>query len=301
MIRYCIMWLILATFYACSPGLNQGKSVEPFNQLSQDRNGKPMLIGRCKVAALSKAPFGEWFTKNYEEYAVNKAAADSLQPLLRDKRFVLFLGTWCGDSKREVPRMLRLLDYCGVKPGRVQLIMVSNHDSVIKQSPTREERGLHIHRVPTLLVYDGDTELGRIVEEPVKTIEQDLLAIVNGQSYGTAYKIADALIAAMATTALPDLLRDTVALANRLRPMATSWYELNTFAEVSLRAGETDKALLLAVVNTLLFPKEADVQYRLGYIHQARGEKAAAMDRYQWALRLNGAHEQATQMLKALQ
>jgi hypothetical protein len=98
------------------------------------------------------------------------------------------MGTWCGDSRREVPRIYKLLDYCQVSPSQLQLVNVSNSDTAYKQSPGHEEQGLNIRRVPTLLIFEGQHEVGRVVESPVTSLEKDILAIVTGQPYEHRYK-----------------------------------------------------------------------------------------------------------------
>ncbi len=76
------------------------------------------------------------------------------------------MATWCGDSKREVPRMLKVLNLCGVPPTAIEIINVGRGEQDYKQSPTHEERGKNIHRVPTFIVYQNGKELNRIVEFP---------------------------------------------------------------------------------------------------------------------------------------
>jgi hypothetical protein len=100
------------------------------------------------------------------------------------------MGTWCGDSRREVPRLLKMLDCCGFPMDQLQLIMVSNHSDMYKKSPGREEAGRNIIRVPTLIVESNDQEVGRLVEYPVITLEKDLLAILRQDHYVPRYQNA---------------------------------------------------------------------------------------------------------------
>lgn len=289
-----------ATLYACSSKMNAVNSAQGINQLSTDRNGNPMLIGQCTKKGLQQQPFSTWFDKNYNDYKIDQGTADQLKPKLEGKTFTLFLGTWCGDSQREVPRMIRLLEYCGIKPNRLKLVMVSNHDSMIKQSPAHEERGLNIHRVPTLLVYNGTAELGRIVEEPVKSLEKDLLAIVSGEPYATNYKSVDYLTALMKTKTLAELAPDIDNIAGNVKSKAKNYYELNTYAHVTLRGGDADKALFIATVNEKSFPAEADVYFRKGYILHSMGRNDEAITCYEKTLQLKPDHENAQKMLKVL-
>jgi hypothetical protein len=67
------------------------------------------------------------------------------------------------------------------------LITLNNSDTAYKQSPGHEERGLNIRRVPTLLIFENQREVGRVVESPVTSLEKDILAIVTGQPYEHRY------------------------------------------------------------------------------------------------------------------
>ena len=160
---------------------------QPINKISKDRNGNPMLEGCCTREALLQEPFASWFVPGYNSYHVDSAVAMQIKPHINNRTFVLFLGTWCGDSKREVPRLYKIFDYIGIQPEQVKLMMVSNHDSVYKQSPTHEEQGKNILRVPTLLVLENGNEINRFVEYPVESLEKDLLKILSRSNYKDAY------------------------------------------------------------------------------------------------------------------
>jgi thiol-disulfide isomerase/thioredoxin len=158
------------------------------NMEATDKKGNLILLGKTTRERLAQTPFDTWYTINYNNYVVDSTIANQVKPLLRNKRFFLFMGTWCGDSRREVPRMYKILDYCGVKPTQIQLINLNNSDTAYKQSPQHEEQGLNIRRVPTLLIFEGQREVGRVVESPVSSLEKDILAIVSNQPYEHRYK-----------------------------------------------------------------------------------------------------------------
>jgi hypothetical protein len=158
-----------------------------YNNKASDRNGNPTLLGQATREGLQQEPFASWFNKNYQDYTIDSATAAQLKSLVKGKQFDIFMGTWCGDSRREVPRMFKILDYIGVEAAQIRLIQVSNRDSVYKQSPGHGERGLDILRVPTLLVYENNKETGRIVEYPVVSLEKDLLTLFTRQPYTPNY------------------------------------------------------------------------------------------------------------------
>ena len=111
----------------------------------------------------------EVFKRNYDAYEVT-AGIDGLPADLKVK--ILF-GTWCHDSEREVPRMLKLLAASGVKEENISLISLD----IRKEEPEGRARALDVRFTPTLIFFIGGTELGRIVEQPSKSLIEDIKLI----------------------------------------------------------------------------------------------------------------------------
>jgi hypothetical protein len=160
---------------------------QPVNQRYTDAAGNIILLGQCTREALWQAPFRSWFANNYDQYVVDSATCLYVAPLLKDKKITLFMGTWCGDSRREVPRLLKILDCCGFPTEQLTMIMVSNQPDMYKKSPGHEEYGRNIFRVPTLIIDGLSRELGRIIELPVVSLEKDLLRILRNEGYVPNY------------------------------------------------------------------------------------------------------------------
>jgi hypothetical protein len=226
-----------------------------YNQEVKDAGGNPMLLGKCTRERLQQAPFNSWFVTNYADYTVDSATADRLGARLAGTHFVIFMGTWCGDSRREVPRMFKLLDYCGVPASSIRLIMVNSSDSLYKQSPGHEEKGLNIFRVPDLLMFDDNREMGRIVESPVVSLEKDMLALVNGDIYTPQYRGVAFLIREFAEKTPAELENDLSGVAAEVKPLLHSPGELNSYAHVLRAAGEKEKAAWVQHLNSLIFPQ----------------------------------------------
>ena len=93
------------------------------------------------------------------------------------------MGTWCRDSKREVPRIYRILDAVSFDKSRLTLINLDR----TKSSPKGKEESLNIHHVPTLILYRSGIEIGRIIESPIKSLEKDIAAILTDESYTPNY------------------------------------------------------------------------------------------------------------------
>ena len=109
------------------------------------------------------------FKRNYDAYEVT-AGIDGLPADLKVK--ILF-GTWCHDSEREVPRVLKLLAASGVKEESISLIALD----ISKEEPTGREKVLGVKNTPTFIFFIGGTELGRIVEQPSKSLLEDIKLI----------------------------------------------------------------------------------------------------------------------------
>ena len=112
----------------------------------------------------------EVFKRNYDAYEV-RAGIDELPADLQVK--ILF-GTWCHDSEREVPRMLKLLTASGVKDEHISLISLD----IRKEEPEGRAKALDVRFTPTFIFFRGDIELGRIIERPVESLHADVAAML---------------------------------------------------------------------------------------------------------------------------
>ena len=282
--------------YACSATLN--KSTNGTGYLSTDKSGKPMLLGANNRASLLQAPFSEWFEKNYNSYAVNDTLCTEIRPMMANKKMVMYLGTWCGDSKREVPRMLKMLDAADVTKSQVKLVMLDNKDSTYKQSPGHEEKGLNIHRVPTFILYENDTEIGRIVESPVVTLEKDLASILKKENYRPQYKAVmkmDSLFSVKQVFEIDKNIQETAAL---LKPVIKNAAELNTYGYVLMAAGKPDKAQLVFKLNLQLYPGNANLHDSMGEYYFKTGSFNLAKEHYGKVLELDPKNEHAKTMME---
>ena len=112
----------------------------------------------------------EVFKRNYDAYEVT-AGIDGLPADLKVK--ILF-GTWCHDSEREVPRMLKLLAASGVKEDNISLISLD----IRKEEPEGRAKALDVRFTPTFIFFSDDVELGRIIERPVESLQADIAEMV---------------------------------------------------------------------------------------------------------------------------
>lgn len=115
------------------------------------------------------------------EAKLDADAARALASVEPGAQVTIFLGTWCEDSRREVPRLWRALDEAGGPvPFEVRYIGVDR----AKKQPAELVTGSDVHYVPTFIVSRGGHEVGRIVESSPRGIERDLLALLKGEQKG---------------------------------------------------------------------------------------------------------------------
>jgi len=113
------------------------------------------------------------FAKEYAAYKVSSKDVYQMQSLQGLSLIVLF-GSWCHDSEREVPRLLKLLDQSAVQLNTLQLEAVDQN----KIHPQNLHQTYNLQYTSTIIVLDNGEEIGRIVERPTASLADDLAQIV---------------------------------------------------------------------------------------------------------------------------
>ncbi len=148
---------------------------QDFKVITDEKYDEPMLVGTIERGMLENSEDYYWYIPEFEEYQVDSLTLDKFDGLLEDKQITVVMGTWCGDSHREVPRFFKILDYLNYSSDKVYLIAVNRQ----KLGIADEVNELNIERVPTFIIYDKNrNELGRIIESTDKSLEKDLLKIL---------------------------------------------------------------------------------------------------------------------------
>lgn len=149
---------------------------QDFNTITTDeKTDKPMLIGYTTLEAFNDTSFSWWWNSAYRMYEADSTIAEEIKEKLEDVDIKLVMGTWCSDSRREVPHFYKILDEINYPEEKVTLINVNRE----KRGLENEVEGLDINFVPTFIFYKNEKELGRIVEMPFNTLEEDVLEILS--------------------------------------------------------------------------------------------------------------------------
>lgn len=154
----------------------------PSSLLGKDWEGNEILVGRISYAQMTQYSKA-WFDKEYDFYRINIELLEKIKPLLKDKRVVLIMGTWCEDSQREVPGMMKILNQAGYNTAEMEIIAIDED----KRTKEGLEKVYKLAYIPALIFFDGEKEMNRIVEFPINSLEQDILDILSGKEYKNAY------------------------------------------------------------------------------------------------------------------
>ena len=247
-----------------------------------------ILLGSCTKDSLLQSPFATWFSPGYGAYHPNSAAAATLsRKNFSGISISLYFGSWCGDSRREVPRFLKLLDSISFPSAQLSLFAVGSSDSLYKQTPSHDEAGKGIFRVPTIVIYRNGVEMNRITEYPVYSLEKDLLQILNGAEYTSNYHSFPTIRQWMTNGAFEDSNISARSLAAQLTGVVTDEHELNSLGYVLLKQGRKKEALKIFQVNYALFPGSSNIASSLGEGYYENGDYKKAIALLEQSIELN--------------
>ncbi len=155
----------LIVFVSCSTHLKTQKIT---------KNNSEFLYGEISKEQLY-FDYPVWLEKE-ENYLPNKEIKEKILNFNEEVTVVVFLGTWCGDSRRNVPRFFK-----SIKDNHNFKIAMWAVDRKKKMENNLTEK-YNILRVPTFIFKKNGVEIGRIIENPKKSIEEDILDILQRNS-----------------------------------------------------------------------------------------------------------------------
>lgn len=153
-----------------------GVNAQELNKVITDPDiHREILIGWVDRAGVDSQDFLAYGKQKYEAYSPDMGAISELKKDFAkdaDLHMLVVFGTWCGDSKAYVPQFFKVADLARLT--KVKYLAVNRR----KDAGNIDMSKLNIERVPTFIVYKGDKEIGRIIETPTQSIENDLVKIL---------------------------------------------------------------------------------------------------------------------------
>ena len=99
MLKYFSLFLVLISFSVYGQDVNK--------IVTDSSSGKPMLIGECTRDAFKDSSFSWWFDSGYNMYQPDSVTVNRIKQNLNDVNIKIVMGTWCSDSREQVPAFLK--------------------------------------------------------------------------------------------------------------------------------------------------------------------------------------------------
>ncbi len=134
------------------------------NTDSLTKSNKKSILGTAKV-----------WQENYNNFKPDTDLIKALNQKIENMlRIDIYLGLWCGDSANNVPKFMKILNSLDKTIEINYYLCKRKKDKKIKFFV--EDK--NIIKVPTFIFYNKNVEIGRIIENPNKSLLEDFLEIV---------------------------------------------------------------------------------------------------------------------------
>ena len=167
MFRFSIVLIFLITTFQIF--------AQDYKITTDGKNGEPLTLGYCPASIIIDSLFKDTWTTEYNSYQPDYKTLDSLEGKLEDVTIKIIFRSTCSDSREQLPRLFKILNELNYDANSITLIGVNRE----KQGLSNETEGLEIELVPTIIFYKDGSEIGRIVETTVESLEKDLLKILS--------------------------------------------------------------------------------------------------------------------------
>jgi thiol-disulfide isomerase/thioredoxin len=135
-----------------------------------DIKSQNILFGECDIEGFRLDEFNTWFSETYNSYKVKESYFNSDFSVKFDSVYV-FLGTWCSDSRREVPAFFKIVDSKHFDGVSIRYFALDS----FKETDVCDSRLFSIEYVPTFIFYHNGAEVFRIIETPESSLEEDIV------------------------------------------------------------------------------------------------------------------------------
>lgn len=129
-------------------------------EVLEERPNEKSIKGFIDRAILEQEPGFGWFQENYKAYRPHATGLATLRQFRDSLQLLVIMGTWCEDSHFIVPRFYSLIDSAGIPPTQLSVMGVDRQKKTWGQLTTV----LGVTQVPTIIVFRGGKEIGRVVE-----------------------------------------------------------------------------------------------------------------------------------------
>ena len=179
-VRSCIFLIVIATLAIGCASVPQSEQTSGDTTKSNHSTRPPalkvdgMLLGAFALSDVDTPEF-PWYRNKYDSSVVNLTLIPKISSMMTDISILCFAGTWCTDTHKELPHLIKIMDVGKINFEKITFIGIDRQ----KLSPRGETAPWNITASPTFIFLKNDQEIGRIVESPKKTLEEDIVEILS--------------------------------------------------------------------------------------------------------------------------
>lgn len=117
----------------------------------------------------------KWTSQSYKFYRTKKVEQPIDSLLLEGVSFKIIGAAWCHDTREQVSKFCKILDKSNVKQSAVEYFFLDREN---KGNESQFIKDYIFTKIPVIVVFKGGREIGSIIETPIKSLEEDLMAIL---------------------------------------------------------------------------------------------------------------------------
>jgi hypothetical protein len=133
-----------------------------------------IIYGKVTLAeVLAGSP--DWRDKA-NEYMPQPSAIEFLAGVALPVKIEIYYGHWCSDSINNIPKFLKIMELAANPAFEMEFWSVEKMKKDEKRGPVN---GRQLKAIPTFVVFLEGKEAGEIIENPIESMEEDLVNIIN--------------------------------------------------------------------------------------------------------------------------
>ena len=117
----------------------------------------------------------------YDSYILNETVIQQLNQKIENIiiqssiEIVIYFGAWCGDSKEHLPAFMKIVNaLSGISEAQITIIACDRE----KKAGSLDISDAQIELVPTFIFSIDGTIIGKIIETPAHSLEEDFLHLL---------------------------------------------------------------------------------------------------------------------------
>lgn len=168
MMKKFLLTLLVCAFFASAASAQQSYKVK------YDSLGNKVLMGPINEKVLANDSAFMWFFTGVNRYQPDSAWIKYISFYRDSFNVVVFIGTWCEDSKRMLPEFYRVMMASSYPMNRIKLYGL---DRQLKGEGGAEQT-YNVNKVPSFILLHDGKEIGRITDHVNRSMEADIVSIL---------------------------------------------------------------------------------------------------------------------------